>query len=374
MPEAGRVLPFRVREAARPVLSAEDSRGQAKAYLATAYEKRTEALIEATLTNADCLLALCAELKERCDSQPALIFDEASRLYRWVESNASSLGLFDERDYFLGEAALAAGGAARLLGKRDEADCWYDLAEAGFRHTVNPGPLLANVAYARLSLYYDRRQYQRVFDLLPSLTASYRKLGMSRERLKCEFLAAMALKECSKTDQALARLQAMRADTDLSLEPDLEVLAVLHYGDLLSAKGQFAEAFDCLSEVSTRPAVKSKPLISAHLKSAMGEALRQQGLLPQAAIALHAAAEEYSAAGMATLEAYLRIVLAETLIALSRHREAEWHIAAALPTVEEQKMVPEAVAAVTLLRESVARRQADPAALRTLREHLQVNS
>jgi hypothetical protein len=75
---------------------------------------------------------------------------------------------------------------------------------------------------------------------------------------------------------------------------------------------------------------------------------------------------------MATLEAYVRIVLAETLIALSRNREAEWQIAAALPTVEDQRMVPEGFAAVALLRDSVKRGKADPVALRQLREELRV--
>jgi len=69
--------------------------------------------------------------------------------------------------------------------------------------------------------------------------------------------------------------------------------------------------------------------------------------------------------------AYIRVVLAETLIAASRHREAEWEILAALPTIEEQKMVPEGFAAMTLLKESVRRRKTDPVALRDLREHLQ---
>ncbi len=346
----------------------------ARSFLAVDHDERTEEQIDSTLTNPDCFLAICAELKARCDAEPGPVFDEASRLYRWVESSSLSLGLFDERDYFLGETALAAGNAARQLGKRDEAECWYELAEAGFRHTVNPAPLMANVAYARLTLHYDRRQYQRVFDLLPSLTTSFRKLGMSRERLKCEFLAAMALKESARTDEAISKLKAMREDVALANEPDLEAFAVLHYGELLSSKGRHAEALSCLSEVSANEASKTQPLISAHLKSAMGEALRQQGLLPQAAAALRGAAEDYAAAGMAALEAYLRIVLAETLIALSRYREAEWQIAAALPTIEEQQMIPEGVAAVNLLRESLGRRQADPKALQQVRQLLQAKN
>jgi hypothetical protein len=106
----------------------------------------------------------------------------------------------------------------------------------------------------------------------------------------------------------------------------------------------------------------------------MAVAFREQGMLAQAAETFRGAAEKYAAAGMSTLEAYLRIVLAETLIALSRFREAEWQIAAALPTIEEQKMVPEGFAAVGLLRESVRQRRANPEALRDLRERLQAKN
>jgi hypothetical protein len=74
---------------------------------------------------------------------------------------------------------------------------------------------------------------------------------------------------------------------------------------------------------------------------------------------------------MAALEAYLRIVLAETLVALSRHREAEWQIAAALPTIEEQKNASRGRRrGFSLLRESLSRRNADAKTLREVRELL----
>jgi tetratricopeptide (TPR) repeat protein len=370
MPEAGRVLQFRPRQG-RPAVPTTDSARLARAYIATPPDGRSEEAVAETLANPDCVLAICANLKGRCDVEPMAVYEEAARLYRWVETNEGSLVLFDERDYFLGESALVAGNAARQLGKRDEAECWLDRAEASFRHTVNPAPLLANAAYARLALHYDRRQYQRVFELLPSLRASYRKLGMTRELLKCDFLAAMALKESSKVEEALDKLQEIAADRALANEPDLEALVLLHFGELLSSTGRYAEAVSCLREVSKRETSRTQPLVAAHLKSAMAEAFRQQGMLAEAVEALQGAAEAYASAGMATLEAYLRIILAETLIAVSRTREAEWQIAAALPIIEEQKMVPEGLAALSLLRESVRRRQTDSKALREVRERLQ---
>jgi hypothetical protein len=62
--------------------------------------------------------------------------------------------------------------------------------------------------------------------------------------------------------------------------------------------------------------------------------------------------------------------LAQTLLEAGQPREAEWQILAALPTIDEEKMVPEGFAAVALLRESVRQRKTDPKALLELREYL----
>jgi hypothetical protein len=58
---------------------------------------------------------------------------------------------------------------------------------------------------------------------------------------------------------------------------------------------------------------------------------------------------------------------------MNRDREAEWEILAALPVIDEVKMVQEGLVAVALLRESVRRRRTDPIALQNLRAYLQAN-
>ena len=284
MPEVtGRVLAFRARREPQRS-SAEESRAQARCYLAAASEDRTDEMTESLLGDPDCLLAICAEIKDRCDAEPAAIWDEARALYSWLKGSQKSLGLFDERDYFLGECALTAGNASRHLGKREEAEVWFDRAEASFRHTVNPAPLLASVAYARLTLYYDKRQYERVFDLIPSLSESFRRLNMSRERLKCDFLEAMTLKESSRPLDALAKLQSMREDADLASEPKMEAFVMLHTGELLSSR-EPPRRSDRRASGKWLVVRRSElqPLLAAHLSTAMAVAFREQGMLPQAA-------------------------------------------------------------------------------------------
>ncbi len=140
--------------------------------------------------------------------------------------------------------------------------------------------------------------------------------------------------------------------------------------DLPSIQVQPAQAFGLLSEALPLLEKCNQPISVAHLKTVLAQNLRNQGQLDGAVKWFRAACGDYDELRMSGFVVYLRILMAETLIALSRHREAEWEILAALPTIEEQKMVPEGFAAVALLKESVRRRQVDPKALRELGEHL----
>jgi hypothetical protein len=77
---------------------------------------------------------------------------------------------------------------------------------------------------------------------------------------------------------------------------------------------------------------------------------------------------------MRSLVAYSHLLVAEVLLEMKRDREGEWEILAALPAIDEMKMVPEGFAALALLRESVARRKTDRSALHQLRNQLQSNT
>ncbi len=236
--------------------------------------------------------------------------------------------------------------------------------------TINPAPLMASVSYARLTLHYDRGRYEHAVQLLPSLAESFARLGMDRERLKCQFLEALCFKNGSKIQEAHSKLSSMLSDPFLSREEGIHGLVLLNLGDLLASSGQTSAALPLYDEALALVRGSNQRFAAAHLKGLIAEALRAEGSLGAAVEAFRASIEEYAELGMETWVAYLRIVLSETLIALSRNREAEWEILAALPTIEEQKMIPEGVAALALLRESVARRDTNFSALREVRQHL----
>jgi tetratricopeptide (TPR) repeat protein len=369
MPETGRVLQFPARFG-RPSRSPEHARVAARAYLETAASARTEDFITDCLGDPETLLAICMALRDLRNSSPSVVVEEGTRIYKWIASQTRRFGVFDEGDYFAGEVAFLVGSACRLLGRREEAEHWLERAEAGFRHTINPAPLLANISYERLALHHDMRKYDRIFELLPSLKASFKKLNMVREVLKCQFLEATSLKDAARKGEALTKFAELRSDPLLRNESTLFGLVLANLGELLSSDGRHAEAMAVFQEALASQSDSSQPLATAHLKVSMAECLRNQGDLDAAVKFYRTAIADYLTVGMQTMVAYIRILSAETLIALSRHREAEWEILTALPIIDEQKMVPEGLAAMALLKESVRRRKTDSNALRELREHL----
>jgi hypothetical protein len=108
----------------------------------------------------------------------------------------------------------------------------------------------------------------------------------------------------------------------------------------------------------------------ASLKALLGGTLRDTGNLTSAIASFREAVAEYSVLGFTTKVAYIRMLLAETLLLADRPREAEVEILAALPTIEEQEMAAEGIVAISLLRESIRQSCLDGEVLKQVREHL----
>jgi tetratricopeptide (TPR) repeat protein len=332
---------------------------------------RADSLQKSCLRDADVVLAICSDLASEVNSRPSFVAQEAELIHKALATSDARVGLFDDRDYLEGESALLVGAAYRLLGKRDVAEIWFDKAEAGFRHTINPVPSLARVSFERIAQHYDLRRYERVLESIPSLMKTFEALEMKRYSLKTRLMEALALKDLDRTDDALLRLGGIREDLSEGDDVALYGIVVANQAQLLAASGRGSEAIAILQGALANESLSSQPLVLAQLKVSTAEYLRVQNKLGGAAELLRGAIRDYLGMEMQAYAAYLRVLLAETLIALSRNREAEWEILAALPTIESERMVPEGFAALSLLQESVRRRSADVGALREVKEHLQ---
>ncbi len=300
-----------------------------------------------------------------------MVAEEGEQLYDWLKASPTFDGLFDEKDYYSGEVALLTAGAHRLLGNRELAERWLERADARFRHTVNPTPLSTEVAYVRLALRYDMARYEDVIELAPSLMSSFEKLGMPREMVKAGLLNAVALKSTGQTSVALSILEGLRQTDVVSQDCELGGRLLIDIGDIHQIEGRAVEALRIYQEALALLQGRGSTMSLADLKLVVGALSRGQGRYSEAIESFRASIRDFESLGMSTKTAYVRILVAESLLVADRPREAEWELLAALPTIEEQKMVPEGFAAVALLKESVRRRKTDPNALRELREHLQ---
>ena len=373
MLDSGRLLQFPTPPKPAAMCFA-DAKEAARAYLATPVHQRDASMAGSVLSNPDVLSNVCGLLKEMWETSPATAADESGRLYSWIGESGSVLGLFDERDYFLGETALIAGTAHRFSGKLDEAERWYDRAEAGFRNTINPAPLLANLSYARLAQRYVLGRYRDVLELLPSLITSFGKLGMQLEASKCRFLQAKTLMVLGMSDACLPVLESLRECPAVRGNRSLLGHVLIYAGNCYGEAGQFEQASSLYEEAL--PVVQGGGPSSslAQLKWSIGDTYKSRQQLAQAVEAYRGAQRDFLSITMPLFVALLHLVIAETLLTMGRHREAEWEILAAQPTIEEQQMVPAGFAAVALLKESVRRKKTDPNALRDLRAHLQTKS
>jgi tetratricopeptide (TPR) repeat protein len=370
MPETARIIAFPVRQASRG-LTPEEAVLSARNYLETPSEERTAAVASSVFSDPEVLFAVCRLLRDQRDLKPRNVAEEASVIYRGIQNWGERVGLFDERDYLLGESAFLAGCCYRHLGQHEEALRWLDRAEAGFRHTVNPGLGLSNVAYIRLALRFEMGHYHDVLELIPSVCSSFEKLGMLMDLAKGRLLEAMTLKQCGRMQAALEVLDQVRTQQAVLSDNSLHARILAEIGDVYQLEGQFDQAMK-VYEIAL-PLLENRPpsLALADLQMFVGAGYRGQGHLVPALEALRSSLVTYAKLEMATRVSYVRLFIADTLLALGRNREAEWEILAALPAIEKGKMVPEGLAAVELLKESVRRRKTDPNALRELREHLQ---
>jgi len=362
MPSAGRLLQFPSRPTGRDEIEKISS-----AYLRALLEGERPNQ-DTILESPDTLLAIVAGLKKSMNVNPSLVASESVAFYRALGAR-DAFGAFDEKDYFLGETALLAGVAYRILGDRSASEVWLDRAEAGFRHTVNPSPLLSCISYQRLALRCEMGRFDEVAELAPLLARTFERLKMEHDQVKCLFLEAAALRQGGHPEEALPKFHAITEERFFDY-PELRGLAYSNLADIHAENDDYDSATTCYENAIPLLSKAQMPAAVAHLKSVVGDVFEKRGKLGAAISAYQESIADYEALGMKTWVAHVRIFLANALLEAGRAREAEWQTLAALPTIDDEKMANEAVAAVALLAKSAQARHLDRLALKDVRNHL----
>lgn len=357
----GRVIPFRA-----PYATAPEAEAQAARILSLEPAERGSLVADLHLDDAETLLVLCGLLRKQLEANPSRTRADAEFFYDFVLRSDKPIGLFDERDYFLGEMALLAGSASRMMFRREEAARWFDRSESAFRHTVNAVADWARVSYQRLALRLEDREFEAVLELLPSLSETFRKLGMRDDALKCRFLEGIAYTNTERFDEALDLFREVSAEAGRLGNEHLLAVAGNNLVQLHGILGNSDEALENARQTLALFQKIGHRVGLAKLQWGIGTLMRTQGNLAAALEAYGTSKDAFLELEMASDVAALSLVLADVLLEGGDEAAAMREILGALPIIQSQGMVPEGFAALSLLQESVRQKRIDRSALRQL--------
>lgn len=357
----GAVVPFPLRHLR---ISREEGARVALRFFDTPISERAERAAELHIEDPETLLNVTEALFLRVETSPSDARDEASFLFDFLAKPNRPIGQFDEREYFLGEIALIAGGACRMLFRRDEARRWFARAESNFVLTENAAANIARLAYQKLALATEERRFEEVLEGAPLWAESFKRLGLADMALKCLFLEGNVLRETGEVLKAIAIFETICSEAEKVNNIRLLGMGFMTLAQFHRVAGDLKSALVC--------AQRSLPLLQktenrvnlAKLRWCVGDILREQGNKRDALESYRSALRESEELGIRGDVAAIHLVLADLLLDVGMDRQAEWEVRAALPIIDEEQMVPEGYAALGLLRESLRRRQIDRTALR----------
>jgi len=335
--------------------------------------QRAEKAPQLRLEDPERLLWVCDLLREQLESAPPIVMNEAVLFHDFIKTPHRRIGISDEREYYLGEFALIAGVACRLLSLREEARRWFDSAETYFVVLHESRAHMGRVAYQRLALQLEERDFGAVSHLAPPLIGSFTVLELPEDALKCRFLQAIALKETGRFDEAKEVFFQIASEARQLKENRLLALAAQNLFQLHAFLGEVDEAVSQAEEASAIFGRLDSRVHLAKVQLGVGYLLRKQHRLAESIEAFRKAQRQFAEIQMSADVAATHLVVADLLLDAGDAAQAEREIHAALPVIDDLKLMPEGIAALSLLRESLHRRQIDRHALRELEGNFSKN-
>jgi tetratricopeptide (TPR) repeat protein len=317
------------------------------------------------------LVAVCQRLTRLQNQSPFIVARDGAELYWWLAVHGPDLGPTVETiRFFEGALALAVTVAEMHLGRSREWSVWFRRAQEAFEATVNAEASLAALDYVGLAQLHTRRRYAQVDHGIDDVIRRFKQLSMRANLLKAHFLRAVNWKELDRRKEALASLLAIQKDATLYGDLLTASLCAGNIAQLYGLEGYFGLAI-CYARIAARLAVRSGcGLAQATADGSLGELLRDQGDYYHATGAYRSAISHYEDLRMDSFSAYLRVLVAETLLLAGRDDEALSEILSALPVIERENLSSEAGAATGILREAIRRNSVNLETLRRFRNQL----
>jgi tetratricopeptide (TPR) repeat protein len=311
----------------------------------------SQAVAEVVASGPEAVFQALLYLRDHGEAEPEFAAQTAIQFFRSIEVGRLRLPQ-DLQVFFLGESARLAGTFLRIVGNLVEVERWAELSETYFQNDRNPSPSLARVALLRMALAYEQSRWDLIARSAGELERLFAELGMEEDRIKCRVTWAACLKLAGRFPEALEVLEPLRLSR-MNVRPGLYGWVLLHSGDLHQICGKYELALEELIEAASLLQEGKQLTGLSDVKGMISCIYRSHGLIDEALELLQSGCAEHARLGLASLVANDRLLIAETYLAMGRPHDAEVEIRAAIPVLEEQGMVADAVVAINLLREAI---------------------
>jgi tetratricopeptide (TPR) repeat protein len=245
---------------------------------------------DSQLRDPELIIALLQQLRQRLETGPKEVLAEAEAFYESLGSHAPA-DTFDDREYFLGEFALLAATASRVLFRRDDAHRWLARAEASCIATVGAEAQACRFAFQKIALRIEERQYEEVLELAPKWAQTAKNLGLSEEEIKFLFLHGAALREVDRLEEAASVFQDIGERSRHVAKPDFEALAECNLVECRRSQAHLERAI-AHAERAIALLVLVGDVHLARDRWLLGGVLREQGRLSDALAAYRALRKE----------------------------------------------------------------------------------
>jgi len=340
-------------------------------FLASSESDRSEELNRRFLGDGPTVLAYWESLDSERNNQVRKVARQAASLSHWLEAFGIDAGLPEELVHFLTASSLCTA-----MATQNHTGCWNgwdDLMSQARRHaglSQGTAELLALFDHLEAIRLCQTYQLQQAEALGESLIPRFEELRNFEQAARVRFLLGRLAKDQGQDQKALRLFEQVRLSATESGDLTLLCLANCQCAQLLNSLGQPNESLRLVAAARAIAARSGSPWSEADVLGTEAELRRDSGDFVGALAGYSAAMDRYEQLGMLGIAAYLRVILAETLLLANRPSDAVRHVVIALEMMDQRKIVVEGTAALTILREAVRRQQADPAALRQIRDEL----
>ncbi len=296
----------------------------------------------------DIFLALSILRRDRY-RRPNAVIAAATGVYRRLEKRGPR-AIEGETQFFLGEAALIAGGLERIRGHRRTASKWLEAALAHFAFCPASEPLIAKAKLTLAVLARDVHEYEESKRWRAGLLDRFVSWGMAKEAGTLVLVEALILKDRGATGEARLKLTRLAAELRLTSERSLLAAVLGPLGQLECDAGERDSGLRLLHEALELSTGNGDLHTTSSMCMMLGECEAARGEQSRSIRWFEAALAAAESAECSLQLAYFRVFVADQFLALSMKDEARALLMLAIPLLRDGEMIPESIHAIKLLQ------------------------